>query len=191
MLCAERFLAEGKAAEAAEIYDEVRKAEVPKQRILEATRGAISPGRSEGIPLLVEQFRSPDKGLFQIALEHGPRVSGRRSRQGPGGRAGSRNARSGRRLIIQAMADRKETVVLSAVLKAAGSGPKPVRLAAIGALGRVGDASCLATLLETALEADADWRKRQRRRWPTFQARKSTRKSSRCLPKPKEKCTRC
>ncbi len=35
VLCAERFLSEGKPAEAAEIYDEVRKAEVPRQRILE------------------------------------------------------------------------------------------------------------------------------------------------------------
>ena len=41
VLCAERLLAEGKAAEAVEIYDEVRKADVPRQRILEATRGAI------------------------------------------------------------------------------------------------------------------------------------------------------
>src|SRR5262245_54451296 len=41
VLCAERLHNEGKSAEAAAIYDEVRKAEVPKQRIIEATRGAI------------------------------------------------------------------------------------------------------------------------------------------------------
>jgi hypothetical protein len=68
VLCAERFLAKGKPAEAADIYDEVRKADGPKQRILEATRGAILARNRDGIPLLIEQFRSPDKGLFQLAL---------------------------------------------------------------------------------------------------------------------------
>ena len=51
ILCAERLLAEGKNDAAAEIYDEVRKADVPKQRILEATRGAILARGEQGIPL--------------------------------------------------------------------------------------------------------------------------------------------
>ena len=55
--------------------------------------------------------------------------------------------------VVEAMADRKETVILAALLKAAGSGPKQVRLAAIGALGRVGDATCLSPLLDDAGEA--------------------------------------
>ncbi len=59
-------------------------------------------------------------------------------------------------LIVQAMADRPETVVLAAVLKAAEQGAKQVRMSAIDALRRVGDDSCLATLLKIAVEADAD-----------------------------------
>src|SRR4051794_1523862 len=68
ILCAGRLPGEGKKAEAVKIYDLVRKAEVPAQRMLEATRGAILARGAEGIPLLVEQLRSSDKGLFQIAL---------------------------------------------------------------------------------------------------------------------------
>ncbi len=155
VLCAERFLSEGKAAEAAEIYDEVRKADVPKQRILEATRGAILSRKQEGIALLVENLKSADKAQFQIALST--------AREFPGtaidkvlaselaAAAPDRAA-----LLIEAMADRKETVVLASVLKAAEKGPKPVRLAAVAALGRVGDASCLSSLVEIALEEDAD-----------------------------------
>jgi HEAT repeat protein len=153
VLCAERFLSEGNAAEAAEIYDEVRKADVPKQRILEATRGAILSRKQDGIGLLVENLKSADKALFQMALGT--------AREFPGGEidkalATEMVAAAPERaaLVIEAMADRKETVVLSAVLKAAGKGPKPVRLAAIGALGRVGDASCLSPLVEIALEED-------------------------------------
>jgi HEAT repeat protein len=155
VLCAERLHAEGKSADAAEIYDEVRKADVPKQRMIEATRGAILARNQEGIPLLLEQFQSPDKGLFQLALST--------ARELPGGDVDKALAAEMVRatpdraaLIIQAMADRPETVDLSAVLQAAGQGPKQIRLSAIDALGRVGDASCLSTLLEIALEADAD-----------------------------------
>ncbi|HXY35497.1 MAG TPA: HEAT repeat domain-containing protein, partial [Planctomycetaceae bacterium] len=50
----------------------------------------------------------------------------------------------------------KATVVLAALLKAAEHGPQPVRLAAIGALGRAGNDSCVALLLNIALDPDAD-----------------------------------
>ncbi|MFP6767057.1 MAG: HEAT repeat domain-containing protein, partial [Planctomycetaceae bacterium] len=56
VLCAERMHAEGNSAEAVEIYDIIRNAELPKQRILEATRGAILARGQAGIPLLVELF---------------------------------------------------------------------------------------------------------------------------------------
>jgi HEAT repeat protein len=155
ILCAERLNADGKSAEAVEIYDEVRKAEVPKQRIVEATRGAILARKQDGIPLLVEQLRSQDKALSQIALSTAREISGSEIdkaladelAQAPPERAA---------LIIHAMADRPKTVVLAAVAKAAGPGAKPVRLAAISALARVGDGSCLAALLDTATEDDAD-----------------------------------
>ncbi len=155
VLCAERLQADGQSAEAAEIYDEVRKAEVPKQRVLEATRGAILARKQDGLPLLLEQLRSPDKGLFQLALSTAREFPGSEVDKAlPGELANTTPQRAA--LIIQAMADRPESVDLSAVMRAASEGPNEIRVAAIGALGRVGDDSCLAALLETALEADAD-----------------------------------
>ena len=59
-------------------------------------------------------------------------------------------------LIIQAMADRPKFVILPAVLKSAEQGPKQVRLSAIDALRRVGDGSCLSTLLEIAVGSDTE-----------------------------------
>ena len=107
VLCAERLLSEGKSAEAAAIYDEVRKAEVPKQRIIEATRGAILARKQDGIPLLLEQFRSTDKALFQLALST--------AREFPGSEIDKALAAELARatperaaLMIQAMADRTE-----------------------------------------------------------------------------------
>jgi HEAT repeat protein len=154
VLCAERFLLEGKAAQAAEIYDEVRKSEVPRQRVLEATRGAIlSRNAKDAIPLLIEQFKSPDKAMFQIALGTARELPGKDVDFALANEL-TRTTPDRAALVVEAMADRKETVVLAALLKAAGNGPKPVRLAAIGALGRVGDATCLSPLLDIAGESD-------------------------------------
>ncbi|HUQ72370.1 MAG TPA: HEAT repeat domain-containing protein [Planctomycetaceae bacterium] len=155
ILCAERFLSDEKSAEAVALYDDVRQAEVPRQRKLEATRGAILARKQDGLPLLVEQLQSADEGMFQIALSTAREISGGdvdKALVAELGRATPERAA----LVITVMADRPKTVDLSAVLKAAGPGPKPVRLAAIAALARVGNATCLSSLLEAALDADAD-----------------------------------
>lgn len=155
ILCAEERLAKAQAAEAIELYDQVRKAQVPQQRFLEATRGAILARKDEGIPLLLEQLRAPEKNLFQIGLST--------AREFPGGTVDKSLAEEVEKLtaersalLITAMADRPKTVVIATIVKAAGAGPKEVRIAAISALSRVGDASSVPALLQTALEADAD-----------------------------------
>lgn len=155
VLCAERMHSEGKSADAIAIYDAVRAADVHPQRIIEATRGAILARGQDGIPLLVEQLHSTDRGLFRLALGT--------AREFPGSEidkvlvtemAKSQDDRAA--LIVQAMADRKDTVVLAAVLKAAEQGPQVVRLSAIDALSRVGDVSCLNSLLKIAVDKDAE-----------------------------------
>ena len=155
VLCAERLYSDGNATAATQIYDEIRTADVPMQRIIEATRGAILARNQNGLPLLLEIFQSADKKLFQLALGT--------AREFPGSEADkalatelTRSTPDRAALIIQAMADRPETVVLDAVLKAAGQGDKQVRLSAIDALSRVGNDSCLSALLNIAAESDAD-----------------------------------
>lgn len=155
VLCAERFLADGKSPEAVKLYDQVRKADVLRPRMLEATRGAILARGEQGIPLLVEQLRSTDKGLFQIALGTAREFPGRQVDKALASELDSA-APERVALILLAMADRKETVELAAILKAAGRGPTAVRIAASEALGRVGNATCVAQLLTNAMEADAE-----------------------------------
>lgn len=155
VLVAERLFAAGKLETAAEAYDEIRNADVSVQRILEATRGAILARQQDGIPLLLEAFRSPDKKRFQLALST--------VREFPGGKVDQAVANEIARLspqraalLIQAMADRRDTVVLASVLEAAERGDKQVRLSAIDALQRVGDVSCLSALMEIAAGTDAE-----------------------------------
>ena len=149
ILCAERLLAAGQPAEAAKLYDMIRKADLPKPRIVEATRGAILARQSAGVPLLVEQLQSADPAMLAIGLTTARELPGREVTQALVDELGKlppdRQA-----LLTLALADRGDTAALPVVLQAAQSGPKPVRIAAIDVLRRLGDASCLPTLLEIA-----------------------------------------
>jgi HEAT repeat protein len=156
VLCAERFFLADDHDAAVALYDDVRKADVPRQRILEATRGAILARKTDaGIALLIEQLNSKELALFQIGLSTAREFPGSQIDKALAAEL-AKAAPERAALVIHAMADRKETVVLPAVVKAASQGPKPVRLAAIGALGRVGNDTCLAPLLQAGVESDAD-----------------------------------
>ncbi len=153
--CAERLLAGGKAAEAVRLYEAVRKADVPKQRHLEATRGVILARGAAGVPLLVAQLRSADKAFFGIGLRVARELPGPEATEALAAEL-SRLAPGRRAMLLYALADRGDRKALPAVLAAAGSGPKAVRLVAMGALARLGNASCLPVLLAAAVDADAE-----------------------------------
>jgi HEAT repeat protein len=154
VLCAERFLDQGKPAGAVKLCDAVRKADVPKQKILEATRGAILARQLAGIPLLLEQLRSPDKAFFAIGL--------RTARELPGLEVTEALVAELKRcnpdrqaVLLLAVADRGDTPAWSAVLEAARHGSTKLRTVAIGALERGGNVSSVPALLEAAANGDA------------------------------------
>ena len=155
VLCAEHFLAQGNATAATRLYDLVRQANVPKQKKNEATRGAILARGAAGLPLLVEQLRSTDKGLFNIGL--------RTARELPGSAVTiavaselDQAAPERQAPLVLVLADRGDASVLPAVRKAAQSPSKPVRLAATSALERMGTVACVPALLELATDEDRD-----------------------------------
>jgi HEAT repeat protein len=155
ILCAERAIDEGRREIAGQIYDNVRKAELPKQRILEATRGAIVARKAEGIPLLVEQLESSDKGRFQIALSTARELQGTGINETLAAQLAKTKPERAV-LLLSVLADREDAAVTPAVLAAAKSGDKLVRAAAIGVIGRLGNESSLPTLLEIAAGSDAE-----------------------------------
>jgi len=155
ILCAERLMNEGKTNEAVEIYDEVRKAEVPKQKVIEATRGAILARKAAGIPLLIEQLRSPDKSMFQLGLTTVRELTGNEVAEALAAEL-TKATPERATMLLSVIADRNDAGVPPAVLAMAKSGPKEVRIAAIDVIGRLGDASSMSTLLEIAAEADEE-----------------------------------
>jgi HEAT repeat protein len=154
ILCAEKFLADGKDAEAVKLYDAVRKADVPKQRILEATRGAILARKSGGTPLLIEQLNSADKGLYYIGLSTARELPGADVTQALVAEVSKASPEKQAQLIL-VLADRGDAGTLPVMLQAAKSGSDDVRLAAIGVLRRLGNVSCVPVLLESAMESNA------------------------------------
>lgn len=155
ILCAERSMSEGKLPGAIRVYEMVRSAKVPQQRIVEATRGAILARKADGIPMLVEELKASEVYRFQLGLRVAreldvPAVDNALARLLavlPEERAA---------LLLTAMADRPKTVNLDAIVKALGSPSKPIKLAAAQALGKVGTVDCIDPLLAFGASGDSE-----------------------------------
>jgi HEAT repeat protein len=152
--CAERLQADGHSDQAVRLFDAVCQADVPKQRIVEAVRGAILARGAAGTPLLVEQLQSPDKARFAMGLRVARELAGREATAALAAEL-PRTKPERQALLIMALADRSDSTALPAVLAAAKSGSDEVRSAAVRALGQLGNASCVSVLLDAALGADA------------------------------------
>jgi len=155
ILCAEGFLEAGRHEPAQRLYDTVRQADLPKQRRLEATRGAILARQSGGIPLLLEQLRSGDRAFFGIGLRTARELPGRDVTEALAAEL-SRTQPNRQGMVLLALADRHDGAVMPAVLAAARSDAKGLRLAALGVLESIGDVSAIPVLLDAAVEADSD-----------------------------------
>ena len=170
VVCGERLMAAGDAATAVVLFQAVRAAEVSEQRRAEATRAAILAQGRDGIPLLVDLLQSAPQRLFNMGL-----FTARELAVGPDrdpafayevdralleavtSSAASDAGRGRRPLLIDLLADRNATgasaAVQKTILEAARGDDAAVRLAAIRAIGRCGDASAAAGLLEIAAGA--------------------------------------
>ncbi len=164
IVCAERLLAAGQAAEAAKLCDAVRMAKVSEQRQAEATRGLILARGKDGIPMLIETLRSPARRLANIGL-----FTARELLDGPTAGdvdvaivdeiprlAGGGNADKAA-LLVNVLADRNAdggapAGLQATVLRWAASSPQVVRLAALEAIGRIGDASAVDPLVSLAAD---------------------------------------
>ena len=164
IVCAERLLAAGQAGEAGKLYGAIRTAKVSEQRQAEATRGLILARGKDGIPLLIETLRSPSRRMANIGL-----FTARELLDGPaagdvdvalvdeitrmaGGGSADKAA-----LLVKVLADRNADGgvppgLQATVLRWAASSPQAVRLAALEAIGRIGDASAVDPLVSLAAD---------------------------------------
>src|ERR1051326_1321530 len=153
--CAETLVAAGKPAEAVELYEAVRKADVPQYRRLEAVRGAILALGPTALPSLLEQLRSPDKAAFAMGLRTARELPGTSVTDGLV-REMKQSSPERQPLFLLALADRGDASALPAVIDAAKTGAKKLRLAAVGVLEHLNGSSRLPVLLDLAADADPD-----------------------------------
>lgn len=155
ILCAERSGQSGDAGAAVKLFEAVRRAEVPKQRILEATRGVILARKAGGIAELLELLRSDDRSEFALGLWVARELPGA---EATGALVAELEQMPAERqaLVMLALMDRADRPPLGVLVQAAEDGPKTVRIAAIQAMRKQGDVSCVPVLLGAAADADAD-----------------------------------
>jgi len=153
--CAEAQAAHGSRKRAIAIYDRLRAPQTPHQVRTAALRGALLTRQKEGLALLQESIRTSDYPLFAAAVSTtrempGPDVTRTLAGALPG-LAADRQI-----LLIQTLARRADAGALPALLAAARSGQKPVRMAAIRAVSEFGHTSALPAFIELMGDGDKD-----------------------------------
>ncbi len=155
VLCAEQWLAQGASEYAVDLYDKVRQADVPRQRVIEATRGAILARGEAGIPLLVKQLQSQDKRMFYLGLQTVREISGPTVTAALVHVLEQAIAERQSKLLL-ALAERNDATVLPAVRRMVHSTESSVRTVAVEVLGEVGDSSCISDLVTIAQTDDPE-----------------------------------
>lgn len=162
IVCAERILGENKPIIASRLYQLVRKADVSKQRQLEATRGLLVISGTQVAPQLAECLKSSDEEFFRLGLKLARTLPGE-DITGVLSQAIRDSAPERGGLVLLALADRLSAMAtvdqpadLSPLTMAAAEGAKPVRLSALNALGRLGNVDVLDSLMKAATESDPE-----------------------------------
>ena len=154
LICAQRLAQHGAKNRAIALYDNLRGADLPEHLVLAATLGKILAQGNDGLALLVEQLASADDARFRLALQAARQLGTAAS--APLIARFEKETPRRQELLVLALIDIADKKALPIFLSAAQSGPKNVRLHAIGALGRLGDSAAAAVLLKAALAGDAE-----------------------------------
>jgi HEAT repeat protein len=152
--CAESLASEGQKNKAIEIYDQLRKPDLPHQVRGGALRGAtLTHKKEDGIKLLSQQLRSNDYILFSAAVQAAQELPYTEVTSALTAELSSLPA-DNQILVIQTLGKRCDPAALSSLFDLARNSTKPVRIASIQALPAIGHASAIPTLLELLDDAD-------------------------------------
>ena len=155
LAAAERLRAGGKSDAAGSLYDTVRQADLPGYLRAAAVRGAILARGSAGLGALVEALRSTDREVLRAAMGAarelpGPAVSQKLAAEL------ARATPAVQVLLIDVLARRGDGGARKAIVALAGSDARAVRVAAVTALGAVGDAASAGVLVRALGSAGAE-----------------------------------
>jgi len=152
LLCADELLRQKKNDDAAAIYQGLFKISEPKPVRMAALRGIIASGGEKTLPLLTELLTGTDREMQAMVLRFLRETTGTGTTKAlvellpklpPPTQA----------LLLEDLSTRGDPAALPAVMTAAQSTDEIVKLAAVKAMGTLGDASTLETLVGLAAGA--------------------------------------
>jgi HEAT repeat protein len=149
---ADRFMAEGHADAAKNLYRLLWGAGNPAYLRAAALKGLAQADAIEAMPLVLESLSDREKAIRQMAVyivQRAPGVAGQSTTQMLVARLASLEPQV-QAMLIRALGVRGDKTALPAVTKSLGSSDPAVRLAALEAAGSVGDASVVGVLAEHA-----------------------------------------
>ncbi|MCP5517121.1 MAG: HEAT repeat domain-containing protein [Verrucomicrobiales bacterium] len=159
--CAESLVRRGEREAALAIYDHYEDEWLPHQVRTAALRGAILTRGADGVALLRQMLHRPDYILFSAA------VSAALSSREPGltqalvGELSGLNA-DRQVVVIQALGRRQDPAANPRLFAVAQTGPKPVRIAALGAIAALGSPTAVPVLEGLLGDPDRDVREAAR-----------------------------
>jgi HEAT repeat protein len=151
LACAERLLADGRDESAAALYGQLSGAGETEQVRMAAWRGTVLSQPDQAAGLICQALISGDAGRESMALRLVPEALGGAAATAQFAECLGKTGPPLQVLLLGALAVRGDTAARGAVEAAASSPDAAVRLAALRALGWVGDESTVTLLVERTL----------------------------------------
>jgi len=156
LACANGFVASGANEDAAAIYDAVWNSDLSTPTRIAALHGWLVANGEAGIPRLMEAIQDNDPKIAAAAERFARDMPG----SFPATLALAKEVPSlkpeGQVRLMRALAERGDVSALAPISQAALSHDKTIRLAAYAALGKIGDATVVVSLLQPAVTAEPD-----------------------------------
>jgi HEAT repeat protein len=157
LLCGGQQLAKaGKTEAAIGVFDLLRGADVSKPCRIGATQNAILARGAQGVDLMVEQLQSSDPDCLESGLAVSRVVPGQPATEALADALQAESSTDRQALLILAIRDRGDASAVPAVRAKLESDAPAVQLAAIDALGALGDESAVPDLLSVADDATSE-----------------------------------
>ncbi len=161
--CAEQMLEKGNRKGAFAIFKELNASSEPEMIRIGALRGLAMSGGKEAVPILSAALKAGEPKVQAQAIRQLSTIPGAEVTTALGQALAGMDT-LGKVRVLAALADRGDKGAIPVFLRAAKDPAQPVRVAAMQGLGKIGDASVISLLAETAAkEADTA---EQRRRGP-------------------------
>ena len=150
----ENLCQQGERASALQIFAKVAEAEVPLYVRLAAQRAAILADKEDWQSRLIKLLRG-ERAEFALALEVARLLPPEKVASTLANEVPNQDPER-QSLLAELLGELGDPTVLPVVLTVAQTGEKPARVAALKALGRLGDVRAISLLLKEALHEDAE-----------------------------------